>query len=178
MTRPTVAVVGGGVTGLVAARALSSASNVLLFEAAPSLGGKLETAELMGLPIDTGPDAFITRQGAAERLCRELGLADELLAPTANSVAIFTRGELHQMPKGIVLGVPTSLHALRQSNVVGAAATWRTLRDLVGVKAITRSGALSRAKSGEDDPTVHEVFGPRLGNEIVRTLLDPLLGGI
>jgi oxygen-dependent protoporphyrinogen oxidase len=178
MTRATVAVVGGGVTGLVAARALSSASNVLLFEAAPSLGGKLETAELMGLPIDTGPDAFITRQSAAERLCRELGLAEDLLPPSANSVAIFTRGELHQMPKGIVLGVPTSLHALRESNVVGTAATWRTVRDLVGVKAISRSGALSRAESGEDDPTVQEVFGPRLGNEIVRTLLDPLLGGI
>ena len=118
MTHPSVAVVGGGVTGLVAARALSSASKVILFEAAPSLGGKLETAELMGLPIDTGPDAFITRQSAAERLCRELGLGDDLLPPSANSVAIFTRGELHQMPKGIVLGIPTSLHALRESNVV------------------------------------------------------------
>jgi oxygen-dependent protoporphyrinogen oxidase len=178
MTRPSVAVVGGGVTGLVAARALSSSSNVLLFEASPSLGGKLETAELMGLPIDTGPDAFITRQSAAERLCRQLGLADDLLPPSANSVAIFTRGELRQMPKGIVLGIPTSLRALRESNVVGARATWRTIRDLVGVKAITRTGALSRAESGEDDPTVQEVFGPRLGNEIVRTLLDPLLGGI
>jgi protoporphyrinogen/coproporphyrinogen III oxidase len=178
MTRPTVAVVGGGVSGLVAARALAASSDVTLFESASSLGGKIQTAELCGMPIDTGPDAFITRQGAAERLCRELGLADELLPPSSNSVAIFTRGELHQMPKGIVLGVPTSLRALRQSNVVGTGATWRTIRDLMGVRAITPPGAVARAESGEDDPSVEQVFGPRLGNEIVRTLLDPLLGGI
>jgi protoporphyrinogen/coproporphyrinogen III oxidase len=178
MTRPTVAVVGGGIAGLVAARALASSSDVTLFEAAPALGGKLETAELLGMPIDTGPDAFITRQSAAEELCRELGIADNLLPPSANSVAIFTRGELHQMPRGIVLGVPTSLRALRESQVVGTLATWRTARDLLGVNPVTRPDALSRAVSGEDDPSVEEVFGPRLGNEIVRTLLDPLLGGI
>jgi protoporphyrinogen/coproporphyrinogen III oxidase len=178
MTRPTVAVVGGGVTGLVAARVLATSSDVTLFESAPSLGGKIQTAELCGMPIDTGPDAFITRQSAAERLCGELGLADDLLPPSSNSVAIFTRGELRQMPTGIVLGVPTSLRALRESNVVRTRATWRTIRDILGVKAITPAGALSRAESGEDDPSVEEVFGPRLGNEIVRTLLDPLLGGI
>jgi protoporphyrinogen/coproporphyrinogen III oxidase len=178
MTRPSVAVLGGGVTGLVAARALASTSDVTLFESASSLGGKIQTAELCGMPIDTGPDAFITRQNAAERLCRELGLADELLPPSSNSVAIFTRGELHQMPKGIVLGIPTSLRALRQSNVVRARATWGTLRDLVGVRVVTRAGALARAESGEDDLSVEAVFGPRLGTEIVRTLLDPLLGGI
>jgi oxygen-dependent protoporphyrinogen oxidase len=178
MTGPTVAVVGGGITGLVAARALAASCAVTLFEAGESLGGKIETAELRGLPIDLGPDAFITRQGAGERLCRELGLAGDLLPPSSNSVAIFTRGELHQMPKGIVLGIPTKLRALRQSNVVGAAATWRSARDLLGVRVVTKPGAVARAESGEEDPSVEEVFGPRLGNEIVRTLIDPLLGGI
>jgi len=178
MSGPTVAVVGGGITGLVAARALAASCEVTLFESGASLGGKLETAELHGLPIDIGPDAFITRQSAGERLCRELGLADDLLPPSSNSVAIFTRGELHQMPKGIVLGIPTNLRALRESNVVGASATWRSIRDLLGVTAVTQTGALSRAEAGEDDPSVEEIFGPRLGNEIVRTLIDPLLGGI
>ncbi|HEY5274829.1 MAG TPA: protoporphyrinogen oxidase [Acidimicrobiales bacterium] len=178
MSGPSVAVVGGGVTGLVAARALAASCEVTIFESAASLGGKLETATLENLPIDIGPDAFITRQSAAERLCRELGLTDDLLAPSSNSVAIFTKGELHQMPKGIVLGVPTDLHALRASNVVGTGAIWRATRDLLGVSAVTRTGAIPRAELGEDDPSVEEVFAPRLGHEIVRILIDPLLGGI
>lgn len=178
MSGPSVAVIGGGITGLVAARALASSCQVTLFEATGALGGKLETAALHGQPVDIGPDAFITRQNAAERLCRELGLADDLLPPSSNSVAVFTRRQLHQMPKGIVLGIPTNLRTLRESGVVAPAALWRARADLLGLRAGPRAGGLARAESGVEDPSVAEVFGPHLGSEVVRTLIDPLLGGI
>lgn len=51
--RPTVAVVGGGVSGLICARRLSQQGiHVTLFEAEPMLGGEIRTSTFMGHPID------------------------------------------------------------------------------------------------------------------------------
>ncbi|KRF16482.1 dehydrogenase [Nocardioides sp. Soil797] len=49
-----VAVVGGGVAGLVAAHAISRTAQVTLFEADPRLGGHADTHVVDGLGIDTG----------------------------------------------------------------------------------------------------------------------------
>lgn len=178
MTRPTVAIIGGGVAGLVAARALARDCEVVVFEATPSFGGKLETSELLGRPVDLGPDSFITRAISGERLCRELGLEGQLLPPSSNSAAIYSRGDLRQMPKGIVLGVPTRLSALRDANIVSRRSLWRAALDLVRRSPVLPLGALERAAAGVEDPSVADVFGKRLGDEILRTLIDPLLGGI
>jgi protoporphyrinogen/coproporphyrinogen III oxidase len=74
--------------------------------------------------------------------------------------------------------VPTDRQALRQADVVSNFGAMRTLRDLVALRPIVRRGATARALSGQEDPSVAEVFGPRLGEEVLRTLIDPLLGGI
>jgi oxygen-dependent protoporphyrinogen oxidase len=178
MSRPIIAVIGGGIAGLVAARALAAECDVSLFEAGPELGGKLETRELNGAPVDIGPDAFITRNDAGVNLCEDLGLGNELLPPSSNSVAIFSRGELRRLPTGIVLGIPTDRRALRAADIVSRVATWRVLVDTLALWPRVRHGALERAKAGRDDPTVAEVFGARLGQEVLHTLIDPLLGGI
>lgn len=178
MSRRRVVVIGGGVAGLAATRLLARECDVLLLEERPTFGGKLETSELLGRPIDLGPDSFITRAPSGERLCRELGLEDELLAPSSNSVAIYSRGDLRQMPKGIVLGVPTKLSGLREAKIVGGSSLVRAVLDLFSRVEVLPGNALSLAKAGTSDPSVAEVFGPRLGDEILRTLIDPLLGGI
>lgn len=178
MTRPSVAVVGGGIAGLVAARALAQECDVVIYEKSPTIGGKLETSELLGRPVDLGPDSFITRATSGERLCRELGLEDELLAPSSNSAAIYSRGDLRQMPKGIVLGVPTRLRALRDADVVTNTSLLRAALDLIRISPVLPADAMQRAVSGTDDRSVAAVFGTRLGDEILRTLIDPLLGGI
>ena len=178
MPRQRVVIIGGGVAGLVAARAIATECDVVLFEAKSTFGGKLETSELLGRPIDLGPDAFITRAAAGERLCKELGLEAELLAPSSNGAAIFSRGDLRQMPSGIVLGVPTSLRALNDASVVSLSSLFRATLDLLARHDVLPIGALELAHAGEVDPSVTEVFGSRLGEQILRTLIDPLLGGI
>ena len=79
----TVAIVGGGITGLAAARELElrSSAEIVLLEASARIGGIIETLEMDGAVVEAGPDWFLTRTDAALEMCRELGLADDLIVP-------------------------------------------------------------------------------------------------
>lgn len=54
MTRPSVAIVGAGIAGLGAARALAGRADVTVYEAAPTAGGHVHTAVVDGVPVDLG----------------------------------------------------------------------------------------------------------------------------
>ena len=70
-----VAVVGGGVAGLSAACYLARAGlEVIVFEKAPSLGGRAATKESDGFMFNRGIHALYTG-GAASRTLEELGIA-------------------------------------------------------------------------------------------------------
>lgn len=163
-----VAVVGGGITGLVAAyEAACRGADVELFEAGPRLGGKLLTSPFMGRPVDEGPDAFLARVPHAVALCRELGLEDSLVAPAEGRAYVWTRGSLRALPEGLVLGVPTDLSAVARSGIMSRRGVLRAGLDLV----------LPRSRFG-DDPSVAEVVTARFGREASERLVEPLLGGI
>ncbi len=183
--QPVVAVVGGGISGLAAARALACATagpvpRVVLLEASASVGGKIAGAELAGQQVELGPDQFLRRDPSAERLCIELGLGDDLVAPAPASAAVWSRGQLRGLPRGLVLGVPTDLRALAASGIVSAAGVERAAGDE------TAGGpALSAAEVGLDpdgapelERSAGQIFRGRLGDEVVDRLIDPLLGGI
>ena len=176
--RARVVVVGGGVAGLVAARALARRCDVVLLEAGAHPGGKLKTGELLGRPLDLGPDAFITRNNAAAQLCRQLGLGDALTPPATGSAAVFARGRLRPLPAGLALGVPTDLAALWRSGIVARSAVLRAAADLVLPGLAAPDGLVELAAAGTADPTVAEVVGGRLGAAVLDALVDPLLGGI
>ncbi|HEY7591880.1 MAG TPA: FAD-dependent oxidoreductase, partial [Actinophytocola sp.] len=60
MSRPVGVVVGGGISGLAAARTLaSSGRDVVVLEAAPTVGGKLRVASVADVPIDVGAEAML-----------------------------------------------------------------------------------------------------------------------
>ena len=81
-----VVVIGGGISGLATAYRLlhpvtGTPPRVTVLEAEPRLGGKIVTATVAGLPIDTGPDSLLVRMPAVRTLLEELGLADEVEGP-------------------------------------------------------------------------------------------------
>jgi oxygen-dependent protoporphyrinogen oxidase len=165
MTRPAVAVVGGGITGLAAAWTLRDRADVSVFEAG-ELGGKIRTSDLCGHPVDEGPDAFITRTPDGVELARQLGLGDELVAPASGQASLWARGRLRPLPPN-VLGVPTDLVALARSGILPPQAVARAALDLV----------LPRTRF-EGDRAVASVIGARLGRGAAIGMVDALLGGI
>ena len=83
MVQASLAVIGGGVTGLVAARRLAGAGHdVTLFEAGARLGGQVRTVEMLGQPVDVGAES-LHLAGPNAQLLDELGLTDQLI--TADS---------------------------------------------------------------------------------------------
>ncbi len=173
-----VAVLGGGVAGLVAARQLAPRNDVTLFEAAPHPGGKLVTVAFRGRPLDPGPDAFIRRNPAGVALALELGLGGELIEPAARGAALVTPGGLRPLPAKLAIGIPTDLRALWSSRALSRRATLRAGADLLLGPLLSRRGARARRADPAGDPSVGEVIAPRLGRAVLDGLVDPLVGGI
>lgn len=71
-------VVGGGISGLVAAYRIRSAvgeqADITVFDPADRPGGVLRTERLGGQPVDIGAEAFIARRPEVPALLAELGL--------------------------------------------------------------------------------------------------------
>ena len=163
-----VAVVGGGITGLATARLLRrSGVTVTLVEAGDVLGGKIQTRELAGVPVEAGPDTFLARVPWAVDLCRELGLGDDLVAPATGKAWLWIGDRLRPLPERHVLGVPIALGPLLQSGVLSPVGVARAALDLV----------LPRTDPGPD-PSVAAVVGRRMGRQVLERLVDPLVGGI
>jgi oxygen-dependent protoporphyrinogen oxidase len=166
----SVVIVGGGITGLAAAYELvagGAPGPVTVLEADDRLGGKIRSAELAGRRVEAGPDAFLARVPDGVELCRELGLADELVSPQAGEAWLWSGGRLRRLPGELVLGVPSDLLAVAHSGILSPAAMARAAADLV----LPRS-------PWPDDVSVGAVVGRRFGPETVARLVDPLLGGI
>lgn len=169
-----VVIVGGGITGLAAAHALEKSEQrcvVRLVEAGPQLGGNLKTVHHNGFVIDGGPDSWVAAKPHATRLAQEVGLGDELIGtrPDAKRVYIVWQRKLHPMPEGLVLGIPTEVKPLVDTDLLGWDAKLRAGLDLL---------VPPRVWKDENDESIGAFVTRRLGSEIADRIVNPLLGGI
>jgi oxygen-dependent protoporphyrinogen oxidase len=166
--RVDLAVVGGGISGLAAGwMGMQRGADVVVLEAADAPGGKLRTSPVAGIEIDEGADAFLARVPEAVRLCREVGLGDDLVSPATGTAYVWTDGALRRLPSEQLLGVPTDLDAVAASGILSAAGVERARADLT---------APDDAPSG--DEAIGALVRRRLGPEVLDRLVAPLLGGI
>ncbi|XP_058716340.1 protoporphyrinogen oxidase isoform X2 [Poecile atricapillus] len=166
---PTVAVVGGGISGLAACYHLLRAPRppkVLLLEASGRFGGWLQSTRTPeGAVFEHGPRG-VRPAGAAGaqtlHMVSELGLAGDVLAvpgdhPASRNRFLYRGGTLHPLPSGLgglLRAVPPFSRAL----------FWSVLRDL-----LTPPGT-------EPDESAHAFAQRRFGPEAERQRGSVLLG--
>jgi len=166
--RARIAIVGGGIAGLVAALDLAEAGDVsvTLFEAADHIGGRIGTSPFAGLDhVDEGADAFLARVPDAVALARRVGLGDDLVSPQPVGAAVWHDG-LHAIPDGLLLGLPGRLWPLATTGLL----SWRG-------KARAAIEPLLPRTSTEPD-SIGAFVRARFGNEVHERLVDSLVGSI
>ncbi|MCP3139034.1 protoporphyrinogen oxidase [Pyxidicoccus xibeiensis] len=158
----TVAVVGGGISGLVVAHRLRSRGrDVVLLEASARLGGAVGTRVRGGYLVEQGPNSFLDREPATRELAKALSVEGRIRVadPAAKRRYVYTQGRLRS--------VPASPPAFLTSDILPLGARLRVLGELF----------TGRAPQGVDESLAQ--FGRRhLGRRATEVLLDAVQTGI
>lgn len=167
-----IAVVGGGVSGLVAAFRLlwrAPRAAVTLFEKAERLGGQIRTQRVEGFVIEAGADSFLTRKARGVAFCNELGLAGRLVARQAQHAGTFVRhgGALHPLPEGFTGMIPTRIDSLTQSALLSPR----------GREALAEERSMPAPTHWREE-SIAEFVMRRFGREVYERIVEPLMAGI
>ena len=163
-------VVGGGISGLVAAYRLRAAvgadATITVFDPADRLGGILRTETLAGQAMDIGAEAFVVRRPEVPALLAELGLGGLQIGTTGVRPTVYAGGRIHPLPPDTVNGVPSSARSV--TGLVDDATIARIAAE-PGRPMSWRPGA---------DPAVGAVVADRFGEQVVARSVDPMLAGV
>jgi oxygen-dependent protoporphyrinogen oxidase len=164
------AVIGGGIAGLSAAWASRQRDfDVTIFEAADRLGGKLQTEQVDGLLIDSGPDSFLSSKPAALQLIDQLGLTSRVINTLADGGGTFILrdGRLMPLPEGITLLVPAEFKSIARTPLLSPIGKARMAMDYV----------IPKRKDNADE-SIGAFVRRRVGKQAFERMAEPLLSGI
>ena len=166
----SVAIVGGGVAGLVAARSLlANGDTVTVLEASSLPGGAIRSGLLDGVEVDVGAEAFAVTRPETRALIDDLGLADHVVAPRRSDAHLLLDDGMHAMPHAM-LGVPTSLTAAEVVSVLGT--------DAAAAAELADSIPLTGGDLSDATMTLGDLVRMRMGEAVVDRILTPVVGGV
>lgn len=157
-----IGIIGGGITGLTAAWALTKAHHeVKVFEAGKEPGGVMQTHHEDGWLVETGPNTVMARSPKIGRLIYGLGLEDEWMFAddTANKRYIVRNAKTVPLPMGVGSFLSTDLFSLK--------AKLRLLREPF----------ISAWDNREEENLAHFVRR-RLGDEFLDYAINPFVAGV
>jgi len=167
----SVAIIGGGISGLSAAYYLGQTGiPSTLIEARSRLGGVIRTETAEGCIVEGGPDSFLSVKSAAMELIEELGLAQEVIGSNDHlrKTFVLRNGRLVPLPDGLQLMIPTRIVPMATTGLV----SWHTkLR-------MALEWFRSPAKETRPDRSVADFVADHYGREAVDYLTEPLLSGV
>ena len=171
-----VAVVGGGMAGLVAAETLLDAGRngprVVLVERTPRYGGVVETLSGDGWLIERSADNFLVARPEGMALVERLGLSGELIAveEKARRALVCCRGQTLPVPSGFRLLAPGEPEGIRATDILSPEGKARVLAER-GVAPLGIGPATG-------DESLESFAIRRLGREAFDRLVQPLVAGI
>jgi oxygen-dependent protoporphyrinogen oxidase len=162
---PSVVIVGGGLSGLSLAYRLQQAAphlDITLLEKDDRPGGKIHTDARDGFRVECGPNGFLDTKPTTAALCRDLGLADRLIAASESAGKnryLFLRGRLERLPDGFGSFLRTRL------------LTWRGKWGLLTER-------FRRPRRDGADESIDAFARRRAGDEVADVLADAFVTGI
>lgn len=165
-----IAVIGGGMSGLIAAReCVKLGIRVTIFEADDHLGGVVRSAQVDDLTLDVGAESFATRGGHVRALVDDLGLGDAVVRPAGGRawLAGLPDPDAAPLPAGGILGIPVNPFADDVRRIIGWRGAWRAyldrLRPVLTIGSERSLGTLVRT---------------RLGDRVLDRLVAPVTSGV
>lgn len=158
----SVAIIGGGITGLTAAHRLRRAGvPVTLYEASKRVGGVIQTTRRDGFLAECGPNTLLETSPLIGELVRELDLeSDRLYSDPAASNRYVLRD-------GLPTPVPDSAVGMFTSKLFSMGAKLRLLAE-----------PFIRRAAPEAEESVAEFVLRRLGREFLDYAINPMIAGI
>ena len=170
----TIAVLGGGITGLCTMHYLQRQVlekgldvKLVLIEQNTYLGGKLHSTYEQGFIMETGADSIVARHKGVMELVKELDFEESLVYNETGTSYIYTNNELHAIPTDSTFGIPMSLASLEASTLVTAAGKQEALKDFT----LPNVGFTKESSIGE-------FLTYYLGEELVQNQIAPVLAGV
>src|SRR4029450_8983185 len=134
-----IAIIGGGISGLAAARRLTELAKahqkpveIILFEASDRLGGTIQTEHRDAFLLERGPDSFISEKPEAVALAKRLGLESQLIEKNERFRRSFIvrDGRLRAVPEGFQLLAPSRMWPFITSDIFSLAGKARMAAEL------------------------------------------------
>ena len=166
----TALVVGGGISGLLAARELARAGvRTTVLEASGAWGGCVGRHVVAGLTLDSGAESFATRSSAVADLAAGLGLGGNIVAPLAGGAWVQLPEGPRELPRTGVLGIPANPWDPEVRRSLGTLGSLRASLDkLLPASLGTRAAATS----------VSALVRARMGRRVLERLVAPVVGGV
>ncbi|MGM9472138.1 protoporphyrinogen oxidase [Pseudarthrobacter sp. YS3] len=171
-TKParTALVLGGGISGLLAARELAAAGlTVTVVEATENWGGCVGSHVVAGLTLDSGAESFATRSSAVADLVRELGLAGKIVEPRPGGAWVQLPDGPRELPKTGVLGIPANPWDPEVRRSLGFVGSLRASLDRFLPASVGAS---------KDVSSVSALVRARMGRRVLDRLVAPVVGGV
>ncbi|MCB9655246.1 MAG: protoporphyrinogen oxidase [Deltaproteobacteria bacterium] len=166
----TVAIVGGGISGLAVAEAIERLGaeagtpiHAIVLERDAVPGGKIKTQRIDGFVIETGPHGFLDKEPVVFEVIDRLGLRPSLVSADASSARryIVRGGRLRLLPasppKFLVSGVLPAHQRLR---------------------VLFEPWVRQRSVDAVDDESVFDFASRRIGRGAAEVLVDAMVTGI
>lgn len=169
----TVAIVGGGITGLTTAYYLEKLQHgnpdldLVLVEGEAQLGGKIHTVKNSEFIMETGADSIVARHSSVFQLVEELDLQDKVVYNGTGISYLYANNKLHAIPADSVFGIPMTKEALLSSTLVSDEGKLEALKDFD-----------SKNEMFTRDSSLGEFLKAFLGEELVEKQIAPVLSGV
>ncbi len=156
----SVAVIGGGISGLACALRLQQlGTQVTLLEANGRPGGLIGTVERNGFLFESGPQSFQGTE-ALLGLIRDLGIENDLCKADPRAPRFLLRG-------GRLRKIPMAPQGILTSSLLGMGSRWRIVSESFG-----------RTTPPPEEESVAQFVRRKFGHEILEYLVSPFVSGV